>query len=424
MEKRRNDFKTEGEYISKILNRNIKVEFVNQMKRELKQLTFSFSDGTGESFDQVSCKAIPGCDELNEKIDELGVEGVLISQKTEKFLTILNLCHLEIIRKVYKDETEDMEKKEFEQFCYDQILLYFKKRTTKQKQFPNVQVKNVNTHEHVTQVKHFNTHEHINTHTNVKNHNQEQVNSFVSLPQFAAVLLNDLNVSIVFCSIHFKNLNLEKLKKLCKKYFENFLTEQKEEIFNLISDDFVDVEVDDKSVKRIALFLSRLEKVLKPLMLKKYFKNLKFILLNFSQELIWKNFMKISDISIDEISRIIQICKQTVELEKLNYDYDYEFDHLLKYKKKLICYQKILNLTLIEIINSYHRKEFKEISDSELSQIIKSVFAYNPLRNEFIKELELGHEYTEYYDDDNDNDENDSDNDNDNDNDDNDEVYY
>lgn len=363
LEKRRNDFKTEGEYISKILNRNIKEEFVNQMKRELKQLA---ADGT-ESFDQVSCTAIPGCDELNEKIDELGIEGVLISQKTEKFLTVLNTCHLEIVRKVYKDEEEEKEKREFEMFCCEQICLYFKIRTTRSAQ--------VNTHTH-SQVTKVNSYSHTQA-------------SHVSLPQFAAVILNDFNVSIVFCSINFKNCNLGKLKKLCKNHFETFLTEQEEEISNLLT------AADDKSVKRIALFLSRLEKVLKPLMLKKYFKNLQFILLNYSQESIWKNLMGISDISVDEIEGLIEVCKQTVELEKENY----EFSHLLSYKPKLKSFQKLLNMSLVEIINSYHRREFKEISDSELGEIVKSIFASSPLRNEFIKELELGEDYTEYNDD-------------------------
>ena len=91
------DFKTEGEYISKILNRDIKEEFITQMKRELKQL----SADENESIDQLLCSAIPGCDELNERLDEKGIEGITISQKTEKFLMILNKCHMEVTRKVY-----------------------------------------------------------------------------------------------------------------------------------------------------------------------------------------------------------------------------------------------------------------------------------------------------------------------------------
>ena len=340
LEKRKNDFKTEGEYISKILNRNIKEEFVSQMKRELKQLAADVV----ESLDQVLCTAIPGCDELNESFDQKGVEGVLISQKTDKFLSALNSCHMEIIRKIYIDDEKS--KTEFEMFCYDLICSYFKRRTTRNR---------------------------INT-------SSSQAQSVSTLPQFIALLLNDLNVSLVFCSIHFKNFDLRKLKKITRNYFEIFLTEQKEEISCLVHNDQW-----DKSVKRITLFLSRLEKVLRPLMLKSYFKNFYFILLNYSQKSIWKNLLEISDISVEEIEGIINVCKHAAELDKGNY----EFSHLLKYKHKLSCLQQVLNMNLVEIINSYHRRELKEISSSEMIAIIKSVFASTALRNEFIKELEI-----------------------------------
>lgn len=325
------DFKTEGEYISKILNRNIKEEFVNQMKRELKQLATDES----ESIDQISCTAIPGCDELNEKLAENGIDGIFISKKAEKFLSTLNKCHTEIVFKVYSEEKDKQIL--FETFCVDLIGSFFKRRCEAKKS-------NVN-----------------------------------SLPQFVALLLNDLSVSIVFFSIHFKR-NSGKLKKIAKNYFEEFVKGQKEEISNLICDFNV------KSLKRVSLFLTRLEKVLKPLMLKSYLINLQFILLNFAQEIVWTALIKISDISEDEIEDFGLFCREAIDLEKENEP----FSHLLRYKPKLKCYEQILKLSLIEIVICYHRGEFKEISEDELAGMVKAIFASSPLRNEFIKELELG----------------------------------
>jgi hypothetical protein len=326
------------------LNRNIKEEFVNQMKRELKQMAMATDEI--ESFDQVLCKTIPGCDELNEKFDEKEIEGILISKKIEKFLTILNICQNEIIRKVYNGEGDEINRKSFELFCHDHICLLFKRRITR-----------------------------TNSNSNS--------NSKSNLPQFSAILLNDLKVSIVFCSINF-NFNLFKLKIIERNYFETFLKEQKQEISTCISSSASYFSISDfkKEIKRVTLFLSRLEKVLKPLILKSYFKNIQIILLNYSQELIWKKLLEMNEIE----EGLIEICKLTTSFGE-----DCKISHLLKYKPKLICFQKILNFSLIEIINSYHRKEFKDISESELIGIVRSVFASTPLRNEFIKELELGY---------------------------------
>ena len=331
------------------------------MRRELKQ---QFLNDEIESIDQISCTTIPGCDELNEKLDEKGVEGIFISQKIEKLLTIMNKCHKEIKTKVYNEEKDKI--LAFESFCVDLIGSFFERRGLKKKSV---------------------------------------------LPHFFALLLNDLNVSIIFCLINFKEG--KQLKKLIKIYFENFVKEQKEEIRNLLL--FTNV----KSLKKVALFLSRLNKVLKPLMIKSYLINLEFILLNFAQETIWNNLINISDISEDEIDDLILICKEAIELGKEGAsgkgtgndirsdtgsgtgsdtrndirDQDKQFSCLLKFKPKLKCFEKILNSSLIEIINLYRQKEFKEISDAELAQIIKSIFASSPLRNEFIKELELGDDY-------------------------------
>ena len=328
------------------------------MRRELKQ---QFLNDEIESIDQISCTTIPGCDELNEKLDEKGVEGIFISQKIEKLLTIMNKCHKEIKTKVYNEEKDKI--LAFESFCVDLIGSFFERRGLKKKSV---------------------------------------------LPHFFALLLNDLNVSIIFCLINFKEA--KQLKKLAKIYFENFVKEQKEEIKNLL------LFTNAKSLKKVTLFLSRLNKVLKPLMIKSYLINLEFILLNFAQETIWNNLIKISDISEDEIDDLLLICKEAIELGKESgssgkgtgsdirndirdqgkdnsKDQDKQISCLLKFKPKLNCFEKILNSSLIEIINLYRQREFKEISDAELAQIIKSIFASSPLRNEFIKELELGDDY-------------------------------
>ena len=76
----------------------------------------------------------------------------------------------------------------------------------------------------------------------------------------------------------------------------------------------------------------------------------------------------------------------------------------------------------METINSYHGREFKAISDLELTRIVKSIFASSQLRNEFIKELELGCGYDDNTDYDEDNCYNDCDGDGDEDGDD--EEYF
>lgn len=331
------DFKTEGEYISKILNRNIKEEFMTQMKRELKQLVAD----EDESIDQVLCTAVPGCDELNERLDGKGVEGIAISQKTEKFLMVLNKCHVEVSKKVYCAAEDGEKLRSFEEFCVNLIGSFFARRVEAKKS-------NVN-----------------------------------SLPQFGALLLNDLSVAIVFLSIHFKGKGAQKLKKLRLEYLGTFVKGQQEEITNLLCD------LNVKSLKKVSLFLSRLEKVLKTLMLKSDLKNIQLILLNFAQEVAWKNLMGISDISEDEIEALSLYCKEAIDLKADG------FDNFLKYKPKLKCYERILNLSLIEIVNFYHRREFKDISETELGHMVEAIFASSPLRNEFIRELELGCDYEE-----------------------------
>lgn len=331
------DFKTEGEYISKILNRNIKEEFITQMKRELKQIA---ADET-ESIDQVLCTAVPGCDELNERLDEKGVEGIAISQKTEKFLMVLNKCHVEVTKKVYSTAVDCDNLRAFEEFCVNLIGSYFTRRIEAKKS-------NVN-----------------------------------SLPQFGALLLNDLSAAIVFLSVHFSGKGARKLSKLRSEHLGTFVKGQEEEISSLICD------LNVKSLKKVGLFLSRLEKVLKNLMLKSDLKNIQLILLNFAHEVVWKKLMGIADISEDEIEGLSLYCKEAIGLKAD------EFDTFLKYRPKLKCYERILNLSLIEIVNCYHRREFKDISDAELCNIVEAIFASSPLRNEFIREVELGCDY--YY---------------------------
>lgn len=341
LERRRNDFKTEGEYISKILNRNIQGEFVNQMKRELRSFVCNLTDSISSDLDQVTIITIPGCDELNEKLDEAGIEGISVSQRTEKLLFTVNKCHMETCKKVYCNN--ESERRNFEEFCVEMINLYFKKKRA----------------------------------------------TGAALPQFFVLLLNDLSFASVFITIHFSAKHARSLKKLRQECFEKFVNEQKEEISSLLTDFQV------KSVKKVNLFVTRLSKVMGSLALKSDLVNIQFILINFAQESAWKQVQELRDIGADEINGLIGYCEGIVALEgEIE-----EIQSLLSFKAKLNSTVLVLQSSLIEIINCYRRGQF-QMKDSELRGLIEAIFASSPLRNEFMRELEIGEvadEQEEYF---------------------------
>lgn len=334
LERRRNDFKTEGEYIGKILNRNIQGEFVNQMKRELRSVVMNLTEGSGQGgggdLDQIKAVAIPGCDELNEKLDEAGIEGISISQRTEKLLLTINKCHMEVCKKVYTGDAE--KRRNFEDYCVEMMALYFKKKRA----------------------------------------------TGCALPQFLALLLNDLSFTSVFASIHFRH-SRNLFKKMRQDCFEKFATEQKKEIASLL----VDFQV--RSVKKVSLFLTRLSKVMASVALKSDLVNIQFILVNFAQERAWKQVQELQDIGTDEIDGLVAYCEEVI---RLGGDIE-EIQPFLLFKTKLSSTVAVLKSSLLEIINSYRLGRF-QLSDSELRGLLAAIFASSPLRNEFMRELEIG----------------------------------
>ena len=342
LEKRKNDFKTEGEYINKILNRNIHEEFMNQMKRELKSLSNSLIESP-ESLDQI-ISSVPGCDEINEKLDEKGIEGLPINQKTEKLLSTISKCNGEVFKKVYPNSKEKCDA--YKEFCCGLIFEYFLKRLKK-----------------------FGT-------------------GVTNLPQFFALFLNDLSMSIAFIKIHYKPIKADVLTIMRKEYYEKFVKEQKEEIFSLFSSDADKM----RNLKKIQIFLNRLEKVSSSTMLKTDLINLKLNLVNFVHELVWNRLKESRDIAEDEIEGIVSLIEQVLTNFTMNSAFEF-------FKPKLQEVSKLLQSSLIEIINAYHRKEYKNLTWWELEGFIGAIFAPSPLRNEFIKEIRLDEDEEEDYED-------------------------
>ncbi len=316
------------------MNRNIREEFVAQMKKELKGFLDNLLSGP-ETIDQITAQ-IHGCDELNEKMDQKGVDGIPISSKTEKLLSIIHKCHSEMFNKLGGG------KETFILFCVDTISFYFSKRI-EQKKSSNV----------------------------------------TGLPQFIALMLNDLSFAIVFIRIHYGN-NAQKLQMIRSDYYTQFVNDQKEEIDNLLQD-----IPSVKAVKKVTLFLSRLEKVLKPLMLKSDLMNCQLTLLNHVQERSWNYLKSLNDIAEDELEGLTKFCQ---ELLQLSFSVDSELELLLFYKKKIQGLVKLFDQSLIEIVNCYHRSEYSKfnLNNSELKGFIEAIFASSQLRNEFVKEIEIG----------------------------------
>lgn len=313
------------------------------MKRELKSLSNSLSESP-ESLDQI-ISSVPGCDEINEKLDENGIEGLPISQKTEKLLSTIYKCNWEISKKVYptaKDKSDA-----FKLFCCEVISEYFQKRIKK---------------------------------------NVIGSSGVTSLPQFTALLLNDLSMSVTFIKVQYSETEtaaytVQSLQEMRKSYYEKFLAEQKEEISNL----FCSSDDQPRNMKKITIFLNRLEKVSISTMLKTDLINLKLSLVNFVHKLVWERLRNASDIAEEEIEGLMSLISAALIVHVSSTAATYP----LFYKPKLQDALKLLQSSLIEIINSYHRQEYRNLTWWELEGFIGAIFASSPLRNEFIREIRL-----------------------------------
>jgi hypothetical protein len=341
LSKRLNDFKTEGEYIAKILNRNINEEFVAQMKRELKNLVNVLN--SSNSFDQTTA-SFPDCDEFSSTLNGIERESnsLQVSANIEKLLCIVNKCHLEICTKIYQNDAQNQSV--FVSFCVELIWSHFKRKSSID-------------------------------------------GSKKQLPQFASILLNDLTYATLFIKLKLKSKRTGLFESLRKQLYSAFVDEQGNEIHNLF-DSFDNLA---KSIKKISLFFSRLENVLKPIMLRTDLVNLQLFLLNHTQELGWKHLKSLTDIDQDEIGFLKQFCADLIGLEDkiiAKYGISSIKVDFLKFHSKLEDFKTILDDSLIHIINSYHRSEYR-LKDSELAGFVKAIFASSPLRNEFIKELSL-----------------------------------
>lgn len=313
------------------------------MKRELKYLSNSLSESP-ESLDQI-ISSVPGCDEINEKLDEKGIEGLPISQKTEKLLSTISKCNWEISKKVYPTAKDKCDA--FKLFCCEVISEYFQKRIKK---------------------------------------NVIGSSGVTSLPQFTALLLNDLSMSVTFIKVQYSKTEAaastaQFLQEMRKSYYEKFLTEQKEEISNL----FCSSDDQPRNMKKITIFLNRLEKVSISTMLKTDLINLKLSLVNFVHKLVWERLRNASDIAEEEIAGLMSLISATLIVNVSSTAATYP----LFYKPKLQDALKLLQSSLIEIINSYHRQEYRNLTWWELEGFIGAIFASSPLRNEFIREIRL-----------------------------------
>ena len=155
-------------------------------------------------------------------------------------------------------------------------------------------------------------------------------------------------------------------------------------------------------MKKISIFLNRLEKVSSSTMLKTDLINLKVNLVNFVHETVWNRIKESMDIAEDEIEGLVKLIETSLSIITV----PTSLENFLFFKPKLQESLKLLQSSLIEIINSHHRKEYKNLLWWELEGLIGAIFAPSPLRNEFIKEIRLsegenadyeGEEEEEYY---------------------------
>ncbi|GAM18769.1 hypothetical protein SAMD00019534_019440 [Acytostelium subglobosum LB1] len=103
--------------------------------------------------------------------------------------------------------------------------------------------------------------------------------------------------------------------------------------------------------------------------------------------------LKLENISSLETSRLSQLCSLFLSFEQL-FLYQGESEDLAKDRVKLVHswkkfwqLNKVLDVTLAEIVAMYNKKQLKRLSNKELELLVRSIFAEFDLRTTFLKTL-------------------------------------
>lgn len=280
---------------------------------------------------------------------------MLVSAGTEKLCSTIHLCCAEVETKVYPEQRENYGA--FAEFCQQILVSFSRKLVTKKAQ---------------------------------------------QLPQFMALLANDLAYLIAFVHERFagvkgSNLALQSLRTLRQQILMDFLSTHKREIREFIAsadNAFVAVGELERAAKRISLHLTRLGNVLRPVLLPADFVNILVALLQEAQQQAWKLVFGFAAIGSDEIGPVEQFTKQFLELPVKLFSSDPEIHSIIQaclpLSGKLGGFAQILPLSLVQIINCYHRDEFSgRLSGREIAKIVDSIFAASDLKRELLCELAL-----------------------------------
>lgn len=215
-----------------------------------------------------------------------------------------------------------------------------------------------------------------------------------NLPQFLSLFINDCRYATVFIFSQFERavrrgicVQAQKaLIRLLQEQLAAFKQQQKDELnMLLLVHSIAELE---RSDKKIALYFSRLNKILKPIMLPSE----RLLLLN---ELIthvlassWKFICSLDDIDEVELPQLSTHCK-FIGGEFLDKVFTEERKRTTHPQalKHLECAQ-LTSQSLSSIINSHLRHEYSAMTCGEVSRIIESVFAHSPLKREFLSYLQ------------------------------------
>lgn len=359
MERRKNDVKTEGEYIAKILNRDIHEEFATMLRNELHKIVLAQSTdemASAEGLAQVAA-TFPGCEQMQRALEKRGAT-IYVTSATEHICCVINSCHSELCGKVYPDRTDKQHA--FAAHCVSLLSLYVRRR-----------------HE-----------------------NSERLRM---LPQFTALLLNDISYISAFIGARFRDSNnsdsdgpqfvatcMRSLASLRHGVFTLFVEQQQRELTAMLEDAQTVAEL-ARAGKRVSLFLGRLASVIRPVMLKNDRINMLLRLVRFVYRDSWQLLLSFRDIAADETDALQGFCGDICQLPgKLFPESDMQAAVLSQLVEgaKLTVMASLLDQSLVSIINCYRRGAYRDaLQDGELAALVDAIFAASNLKHEFLREL-------------------------------------
>jgi hypothetical protein len=290
--------------------------------------------------------------ELSMELKQEGL-GIVVSSQTERLLGILNDCIDEVMQRVYPGNPGKANG--FLEYCLQMLALYVKRM-------------------------------------------REGRRMLWGLPQFLGLLLNDIHYVAVFA-----NAKLEETKTALRavtldllqaraEVMEDFVRQQEKELRTLLGDAKHIIWL-DRTDKRIGLYLQRLEKVLKPVMLRGDRLSLQYGLVKFVAKTSWELCLGMGDVAESDLGLLRAHCRW-IESEMLEKAFAGKEDRteveplIQDLQRKHAALAWITEQSLTEIVNCYWRGEYKRsLDDLELRVVVSLIFANSALKREFMSSL-------------------------------------